>query len=42
MVVQIGSGVFPPDRAVLAEGDFRPINRIMGAASSPRRSNEQV
>jgi hypothetical protein len=36
MVVQIGSGVLPPDRAVLAEGDFRAINRIMGAASSAK------
>lgn len=42
MAVQIGSAVFPPDRAALAEGDFRPINRIMDAASSPQRSNEQA
>lgn len=42
MAVQIGSAVFPPVWATLAEGDFRPINRIMDAASAPRRSNEQT
>lgn len=27
---QIESAAFPPDRAALTEGDFRPIDRIMG------------